>query len=330
MPEEAWQLGAASQQTPLTNVRAEDCRRALAAALEEAESPGDTGVSVNRKADQLREASGDARQSAAELGALLTLKAPPLQRRTARLSGDVDALSAEAAQLAGAVQRCIQELCEREEALCAFLAEKKGEATRQFQVLNQRRSDLRSELVALEVRLAEPTATSFNGPTWSAVHAERRAALTARIERAAVRQATAAQLSRNATARSKARLAELQQERERQNTASWQAASRHAHGVPRTWRSRFEAFISEQRDQADRLLRAEENEVANRLRQASAAASSAVQEADCSGPSAKLLHGTLRLVQGLADAECRRMALLRARWLEMQGHALAATSARSS
>eukprot|EP00930_Biecheleria_cincta_P001090 TRINITY_DN102255_c0_g1_i1.p1 TRINITY_DN102255_c0_g1~~TRINITY_DN102255_c0_g1_i1.p1 ORF type:complete len:321 (+),score=81.59 TRINITY_DN102255_c0_g1_i1:130-1092(+) len=287
------------------HARADHCQQALPALLRHDDA----------EAEQLRTETRAARQSAAELSALLTLKAPPLQRRSSRLSSEVDGLAAETARLVAATEQCLDELRSREEALRAYVAEKRADAVKQAAAVQQRRTVLLSEVGALEARMSasETVAESgcLNGPTFAASMAARRAELVARIRKAKARQAEAAEKSAAATVRAETKLSKLREEHARHQATM---AER-----PRNWKGRFEAFINEQRSQAEHLASSVEDETSLRLSQALDAVNASLQEADCASPP-KLVAGAVRLVQGLAAAERRRMALLRTRWQELQRH----------
>eukprot|EP00933_Yihiella_yeosuensis_P018418 TRINITY_DN15120_c1_g3_i1.p1 TRINITY_DN15120_c1_g3~~TRINITY_DN15120_c1_g3_i1.p1 ORF type:complete len:413 (-),score=91.28 TRINITY_DN15120_c1_g3_i1:194-1324(-) len=306
--------------------QADECRQALLASLNEAERNTDPSE-VNAGLTELRAHTGAARQSAAELSALLTLKAPPLQRRATRLAGDIEGLGAETAQITAATVKCLEELKNREEALRVHLVDNRREVGKEVEAQLQRRDQLMTEVSTLEARIASDTLTassSQNGPTWAAAQAERRAALTARIERAVARQAQVAELSKTSVARSRARLQELQQARAKAALDSCLPTSAEKPEIPvgssQTWRSRFEALITKHRGMVSALIAGTEDENTALLSEALKAAKDSLAEAN-KGPSAlpKLVTSALRSVKGLADAERRRTALLVTRWRELQG-----------
>lgn len=259
---------------------------------------------------------------------MFSLKAQPLQQRTIRVVEDLERLAAEAAHVISAAETCMDDLKQRQEHLRVFLAGSRGAAERTVEALSKKRSALMTEVKAIEAHSAyEEADIGFgrNGPAWASALAERRAALTSRIENAAVQQAAAAELSKNSTARCRAQIEKL---REARNMLTCVGISPSAPSSPnpmlyagtRTWKAQFEALINKQRTLADGLAAGVVDDQLCVLDQAITAISTSMHEAtESSEMPPALLFSTLRAVKGLADAERRRAAILRSRWDELKG-----------
>ncbi|CAJ1425844.1 unnamed protein product [Effrenium voratum] len=183
---------------------------------------------------------------------------------------DPRARAARAAALRRAAARLAAEAADLR-AEAAEVAEATGQCLAQ---LEGHAEDLR--LALSESRDSPKDLNELNGPTWAAQTAARREALLGRIA-----QAQSMELGESPP------------------------TCREARRSPSpSWRDRFEAFILQQQEQADGLA----NEP--RLAQALAAATSAIEDADCTPSMRRFLMKTLQMVKAVAVAESRRRGLL--------------------
>lgn len=261
-------------------------------------------------------------QGAAEIGALLTVKAPPLRHQAAQLAQELSDLNTEAGQQAAMAEQCIDELMLRAEALRSQVKEANKESSQRAEAACHRQAILQEEVRVLEQRAKAGTlAGATNGPTWASVDAEKRKKLEARIVGAEQRQAAATKVAQETKRRCEDRLAALREERQELEASAGTADVC-------MWRSRFEALLAAQNALADRAATLGPDSGRERLDQALAAASSAVAAAG-GGPACRegqsnaapeYLLETVRCVCGLAEAERRRGGLLMERWRELHGH----------
>mmetsp|Transcript_129505 Transcript_129505/g.242257 ORF Transcript_129505/g.242257 Transcript_129505/m.242257 type:complete len:391 (-) Transcript_129505:31-1203(-) len=302
------------------------CREALLRLVRDLDEQ--CGSSASAAAREPREASPDmlvqvqaAFQGAAEIRALLSVKAPPLRQQAAQLSEELNHLSAEAGQQTVMAERCVEDLLRRAEAMCSQVREAKRESASRAEAMSHRQAVLQEEVRVLEQRGKVGALTgATNGPSWVSADAEKRKKLQARIMSAEARQAAAAKVTQDQKLRCEERLAGLRQER--QELEACAAATNSS-----MWRSRFEALVAAQNALADRAATFGPDVSRERLDQALAAASAAAAAAG--GPASRegqssatpeFLMEAVRCVCGLAEAERRRGGLLVERWRELHGN----------
>ena len=217
-----------------------------------------------------------------------------LHRRAFQLAADADQVAAEASEIAVSTDRCLENLEELSQHLKRSVLDGAREAALKEAALDQRQSNLLSELRLKSARTAAQTSDS---PTREALHASQRAALMERIARAEIRRAAAENEAKAARLETMNRLAEMHRHELRQSAVSVV-----------DWRSEFEALLCKQRAHADWLCAEVQDETTTKLAKSLASATAAVE---ASAPDArKYMQTLLSLVRALAESECRRRALL--------------------